>query len=116
MDQADDVAELISMVKIISDDILIYSGYRIEELMARNDTNTDYILRESAVLIDGEYLEEMNNDIPLRGSSNQRVHIINPEYRGQYQEYFAETRNRIQNFTTADGIVSVGIHHRGFSR
>ena len=116
LDQAADVAELICSVKTVSDDVLIYSGYRIEELRSRRDSNTDCILQEAAVLIDGAYIEELNDGTVLRGSSNQRVHILNPEYNDLYQRYLAEVHNQIQNFTTADGIVSVGIHHRGFSR
>ena len=32
-----------------------------------------------------------------------------------YQKYLSETHNQIQNFTTADGIVSVGIHKKDFN-
>ena len=103
-------------MKRISGDILIYSGYQIEELRTGDDPKTDCILREAAVLIDGAYDEERNDNSVLRGSSNQRVHILNKEYTELYQRYFAEAHNQIQNFTTADGIVSVGIHHRGFSK
>ncbi len=116
MDQPADLASLICLIKPISEDILIYSGYRIEELWARSDTATDFILHEAALLIDGPYMEELNDDSVLRGSSNQRIHTLNPVFYGQYQRYLSETHNQIQNFTTADGIVSVGIHHRGFSR
>ena len=115
MDQAGDLALLIGLLKTISEDILVYSGYQIEELQARHDSATDQILKETAVLIDGAYIEELNDDSILRGSSNQRIHILNSVFREKYQRYFAATHNQIQNFTTADGIVSVGIHHRGFS-
>ena len=114
MDQAADVAEIIRLVKTISDDILIYSGYCIEELRAGNDTETHFILDEAAVIIDGRYIEELNDGAVLRGSSNQRINIINPKYYNRYQQYIAETHNQIQNFTTSNGIISVGIHHKGW--
>ena len=60
-------------------------------------------------------IEEKNNDSRLRGSSNQEIHILNPEFAAKYQEYLDGGHNQIQNFTTSDGIVSVGIHRKGFS-
>lgn len=114
MDQADGLSALLRTLKPVSDDILIYSGYMLEELQARKDAATDYILQNTAVLIDGEYIEEKNDGSFLRGSSNQRIHILNEKYKARYQQYFDGAHNRIQNFTTSDGIVSVGIHRPTF--
>ena len=115
MDQSSSLVELLGLISGISDDILIYTGYRVEELRARSDLATDYILKEISVLIDGAYIEELNNGAVLRGSSNQMIHFINKKYEERYRQYLAGAHNQIQNFTTVDGIVSVGIHHRGFS-
>ena len=114
-DQAQDLSELVKEISVISDDILIYSGYKLEELRSRNDTSTEYILNNAAVLIDGAYMEELNDNSLLRGSSNQKIHILNSQYSVLYQKYLSETHNQIQNFTTADGIVSVGIHKKDFN-
>ena len=114
MDQAEDLAALLNLIKPISEDTLVYTGYRLEELQTRDDQVTNDILNSVAVLIDGPYMEEQNDGSLLRGSSNQRIHVLNPEYAEQYQRYMAETQNQIQNFTTADGIISVGIHHPTF--
>lgn len=113
--QSQDLAEFVKKISVISDDILIYSGYRLEELRSRNDSATGYILDNVAVLIDGAYIEELNDNLLLRGSSNQKIHILNSGYSSLYQRYLSETHNQIQNFTTADGIVSVGIHKKDFS-
>lgn len=52
----------------------VYTGYTLEELKARNDIYTDYILENIDVLVDGKYVEELNSpEIPWVGSSNQRV-------------------------------------------
>ena len=115
MDQAASLHELLNMIVQISDDILLYSGYRLETLKNRKDPATDSILRTIGVLIDGAYIEEQNNNTVLRGSSNQRIHILNKKYQDLYCRYLTQTQNQIQNFTTADGIVSVGIHHQGFN-
>ena len=115
MNQTASLVELIGLISGISDDILIYTGYQIEELRARCDPTTDALLAKTSVLIDGAYIEEQNDGSVLRGSSNQRIHVLNKKYEPRYMKYLAETHNQIQNFTTVDGIVSVGIHHRGFS-
>ena len=114
MNQAEDLSVLVDHLAELSDDILVYSGYRMDELIHR-DSATQHILETVAVLIDGEYIEEKNNGSRLRGSSNQEIHILNRKFASRYRQYLDEEHNQIQNFTTADGIVSVGIHRRGFT-
>ena len=114
MNQANELSMLVDELKKISTDILIYSGYRIEELTNR-DPQTQHILDVIAVLIDGAYIEDKNDGSILRGSSNQRIFILNDEVRALYEEYLNKTKNQIQNFSTLDGIVSVGIHNKGFT-
>lgn len=115
MDQPEGLSQLITQLSAYSKDILIYTGYRIDELKKREDPATNIILSRAAVLIDGEYREEENIDVPLRGSSNQRIHILIPEMAEGYEKYLASAHNQIQNFTTLNGVVSVGIHRKGFS-
>lgn len=114
MNQAKALAVLVDRLSEISEDILVYSGYRLYELKNR-DLDTQAVLKKIAVLIDGEYIEEKNNDSRLRGSSNQEIHILNPRFTSSYQEYLDSGHNQIQNFTTSDGIISVGIHRKGFT-
>lgn len=93
---------------------MIYTGYQISELRAMHDPDVDRLLSLAAVVIDGPYREELNDGSLIRGSSNQTVNVLSDRYRPLYEQYLAETDNRIQNFTTADGTVSVGIHRPGF--
>ena len=114
MNQVEDLSILVDRLSKISEDILVYSGYSRGELTNR-DPETQHILETISVLIDGEYIEEKNNGSRLRGSSNQEIYILNPKYASIYQQYLNEEHNQIQNFTTFDGIVSVGIHRKGFT-
>lgn len=107
MHQPEELAELLSGLKKISSDIIVYTGYGIEEL-------PEEYLGNISVLIDGKYIEERNNGCILRGSDNQRIHILDSSLSGKYKEYLSNEKNRIQNFTTPDGIISVGIHKAGF--
>lgn len=114
--QAAELASLIRHLRSISTDILVYTGFQMEELYESGDSSIAAILSDISVLIDGAYIEEQNNGAILRGSSNQRVHLLSEEYRERYTQYLSKSHNQIQNFTTTDGIISVGIHHRGFTR
>ncbi len=114
-EQAEELAALIDKLVVISEDVLIYSGYTLPELREREDNFIDDILRQTAVLIDGRYQEELNENCRLRGSANQTIHVLNENYRVSYQEYLEQRENEIQNFMAADGIISVGIHRAGYT-
>ncbi len=105
--QYESLIELIDKIKTINDDILVYTGYTIEEL-------SDKKLGSISVLIDGQYIEGRNTNVILRGSDNQRIHILNDKFRKKYTEYLSNAQNQIQNFISNDGIISVGIHKPGF--
>ena len=96
----------------ISKDILLYTGF---EYASIKHEYAD-ILRYVAVLIDGKYIEDLNNEELLRGSSNQQIIVINEAYRAKYDNYLATHTSEIQNFTTPTGTISVGIHRPGYER
>lgn len=105
--QYEDFRRLVDFLSAIDEDILVYTGYKKEELQ-------DKSLDKIAVLIDGEYIEERNNGCVLRGSDNQQIYILNENHREKYENYLLTATNQIQNFATADGFVSVGIHRKDF--
>lgn len=105
--QPEELKRLLEMLKELSDDIIVYTGYKRSEL--KND-----LLENISVLIDGEYIEELNDDSLLKGSSNQEVHILDDTKLDKYRAYFNAESNKVQNFFTSDGVVSVGIHRPNF--
>ncbi len=105
--QPDELQRLIELIKEFSSDILVYTGYKIEEIPKEQ-------LKNISVLIDGEYIESLNNNCILKGSSNQEIHILDNSVEGKYQKYISSESNKIQNFMTTDGIISVGIHKPAF--
>lgn len=107
MHQADELQKLMILLKKFSDDFLVYTGYEIHDLDKCSLSNV-------SVLIDGLYIEELNNNSLLRGSANQKIHILDANKKEKYEEYLQKTTNQIQNFMTADGVISVGIHKTGF--
>ena len=88
------------------EDILIFTGYTYEQLLAQNSAEAKTVLSLCAVLIDGPYIAQRNDGVGLRGSSNQRIHVFrNPEkYAG-----LAHAPRQLQNILFDDKIVTIGI-------
>lgn len=107
MFQADELQKLLGMLRTISEDIIVYTGYKYRDIASD-------MLANISVLIDGEYIEELNDNSLLRGSSNQEIYILDKTKADKYTTYFKTESNKIQNFFTSDGVVSVGIHRPNF--
>jgi len=116
MNQAEELVDLVDSLQEISSDILVYSGYTLDDLRTSGSKAVQTVLSKIGVLIDGSYIEGLNDNSLLRGSSNQKIHILNPDFESRYRDYLQSTSNQIQNFTTSGGIISVGIHRAGFGR
>ena len=91
------IHELAKLVKLINeelhiDDILIFTGYTLLELENMHDNDVDYILKHISVLVDGPYIEQKHIELPLRGSENQIVHILNKKYQSLYLDYQAKEK------------------------
>lgn len=97
---------LVHSIVDICDDILIYTGYTIEELKKKNDKDIDSILDSCAALIDGPYIMELNDNKGLRGSSNQRCFVF--KYYDRYEGIEIVDRT-IQNVVYRNGVLIIGI-------
>lgn len=76
-DQAASLAQLIDILRHDVDiEVLVYSGYRYEELRTRPDCAA--LLERIDLLIDGPYREAEANTLQWRGSDNQRVWLLSP--------------------------------------
>ena len=106
-DQAEGVLELIRwFTREISGDVLVYTGYTLEELKDRRDPATDEILSRIAVLVDGPYVDEQNEGRGLRGSANQRIFIW--KYPERYKD--AETcERRVQFVGEEHSLLQIGV-------
>ena len=98
--------KLVKAIAGICDDILIFSGYTIEELKARSDKAVDSILDICAALIDGPYVEKLNDNIGLKGSSNQRCWIF--KYPNKYVGIEIVER-RLQSVVYKNKVLMIGI-------
>ncbi len=110
-EQPEALNELLCGLKEIADDILVYTGYRYSQIKDRYSE----VLKKISVLIDGPYIEERNRGKRLKGSDNQRIIYLDSDIRKKYLAYLKGKHADIQNFSTGDSVISVGIHLPGYS-
>lgn len=101
--QADALNELFSMLKSRRDiGVLLYTGFRYEEIVEKE------LLKRCDVLIDGEYMESLDDGKSLRGSSNQRIFYLTDRYKRRLD--FGVSSRDTEFVKTIDGhIALVGI-------
>jgi anaerobic ribonucleoside-triphosphate reductase activating protein len=79
MEQACALAGFIRLIKEENSNlnIICFTGYTLKNLL-KNPPNegVKLLLEEIDLLIDGPFIESKNNDIGLRGSSNQEFHYL----------------------------------------
>lgn len=74
-EQAGELLELLIKLNNISDDIIVYTGYYLEELVEKIPNINDFFSLIS-VLIDGRYIEELNSGKGIKGSENQNIIVF----------------------------------------
>lgn len=107
--QPTELTVLLYRLKRWSSDILVFSGYYKEQI------EKFCTLKDVAVLVDGPYIKERNHGLILRGSDNQRILILNDQYKERYQKYLTNEKSKIQNFLDGNSVISVGIHKPDFA-
>jgi anaerobic ribonucleoside-triphosphate reductase activating protein len=72
--QASELAEVALAARQINWDVVTYTGYTYEQLIADNNDGVKALLSASDILIDGKYIHKLRSiELPFRGSSNQRI-------------------------------------------
>lgn len=111
MDQAIALNELLLCLKRMGhslQDVLVFTGYTYDEVVGNQDRSK--LLNSISVLIDGEYVDDLNDGVSaLTGSSNQNIIYLNQNVRDRYKVYLEKGR-MIENFVYDYNILSVGIH------
>lgn len=85
-------------------DILVYSGYSYSYLKQKYEWINSLV----DVLIDGAYIDELNDNKGIRGSSNQNIYVLESALSNKYYGY-SDTKRKRQNFYSNGKIVSAGI-------
>ena len=105
--QAEALAEMLEKLKDIREmGVIIYTGYTYEALQELPGAKR--LLEMTDLLIDGEYVAELDDGRSLRGSSNQRVIALTDRYVNNLSGYGVEGRDN-ETFTHGWEIHKIGI-------
>ncbi len=90
--------------------VIVYTGYRMEQLRDRQDPDCEALLSQIDLLIDGEYAEALDDGGALRGSSNQRAWYLTDRYREEAGQIFGLPGKREQQLQIDDqGVFWIGL-------
>lgn len=112
--QAASIAVLLEKVKMSRPElnVIIFTGFRKEDLLS-NDALA--VLDMTDLLIDGRYIENKNDGVGLRGSSNQQLHFLTDRLL-PYKETLLSGKRQLEitlnnNSTDAIGIPLKNIYY-----
>lgn len=104
--QANKLLALLKAVKSVKREfgVIVFSGYTYEQLISSGEAVVILLLKQYIdLLIDGEYIRELDDDSGLRGSSNQRFVFLTERYRSAEEQFIGARQasfflrdNRIQ--------------------
>lgn len=110
LEQASSLFLLLQKVRNSFKDILVYTGYKLEEVesgLAGEDAKKCLLLID--VLIDGRYeIAKNHHDCILRGSENQTIHFLSPAKAAEYERYMKQGR-MLETFQHNGNIIITGI-------
>lgn len=95
--QARLLAQTIRLIRAQRDTgVIIYTGFTYEDLLekAKSDPGIGALLDCTDLLIDGPYLQQLDDGGPYRGSSNQRLLPFTDRYLSDINEYYSASKGR----------------------
>ena len=111
--QAGALAALLKMIRrtLPGFSAISFSGYTLEQLRQKAfvDEQVNSFLSELDVLIDGLYVENLNDAKGMRGSSNQKIHFLTERYRHLEKQFDGSPRSIEIHLINRDEILMVGV-------
>lgn len=95
-------------------DIMLYSGYTLEHLKQMIPDSMKFF-ENIDIFVDGEYIQEKNENEMYRGSSNQKIYFFTDRYKA-WQEKIMQSKSRNFSFEVKENgeVLFVGIPPKGF--
>ena len=104
-------AELLQLIKATREKkdigVIVYSGFTLDEL--QRDDSKSPLLSEIDILIDGQYVQELDDGRAYVGSSNQIIHYLSNRYADIGRTYYAEQKRRAEIKLTPSQAVLIGV-------
>ena len=109
-EQPEELYELLFQIRKRFEDILVYTGYTMQEIEASVIMRACIPLID--VLVDGRYVENENTGRSrIYGSDNQKMIIRNEKLAKDYEE-FEKGEHVLETFIHNDKVITVGIQER----
>ena len=113
--QAEGLLELFSYLREKSNlSIICYSGFTLGQILAKNEPIFSRLLQHIDVLIDGLYVDRLNDNLGFRGSSNQVVHFLSDRHIPD-RDLFVERKRDVEIHVQKDSLLVVGVPPVNFS-
>lgn len=97
--QAEELANMIRLIREKRDcGVIVYSGFLYEDLLeqAKADEGIRDFLCEIDLLIDGPYVEELDDNRMAVGSGNQRIILLTDRYCKVTEEYYGKKERQVE--------------------
>lgn len=105
--QSDALCKLLDKVKQNKNlGVIIYTGFLFDEIL--DDKLTSY----ADIIIDGEYVDELNDNLSLRGSSNQKIIDLTGRYKKIIPQYYGVKGRKTELYINKDKIQLIGIPNK----
>lgn len=103
--QPDALCELLKEVKLYRPEltIIIYTGYELSNL--RKDPEAERLVSYADLIVDGPYIESLNDNKGIRGSSNQQFHSITTRL-NEYVEIMENCKRKQTKVGDSNGLVT----------
>lgn len=97
--------------------VMCYTGRTLHQLTRTNDDVIKAVLAQCDILVDGLYIENLNDGSKWRGSANQVVHFLTPRYTYYKSVVDTEAGNQIEMVLDPQMKLAVtGIPPKGFQK
>ncbi len=94
--------------------VIVYTGYYLNELLhiAADKKEIADLLNQIDLLIDGPYIETLNDGLSLRGSANQGLHLLTEHYANVIEKYYCQPRRAVELHLQDREVLLAGIPGR----
>ena len=105
------IRELNKLLNLIDKNlgIIVYTGYTLKQLQNKKDEEITKFLDKIDILIDGLYIDDLNNNLALKGSSNQSIYQLSNRYNDIFDKYYNIKKRDIEIHLNQDDLMIVGI-------
>lgn len=111
--QAEKLAALIDAVREKRDlGVIVYTGYLLEELQSGTVPGAQALLERIDLIVDGPYVDALNDDGALRGSSNQRAIPLTGRYAQDVSRYGEPGARQTELMFRLEGAFLTGVPSR----